>query len=427
MIKRKFILLVSLFVLMGCMTNPVTGKKELMVISEATELSLGANAVPSVEYEYSGVYPESDINNYVNTIGQKLARVSHRPNLAYHYKVLNTSVINAFALPGGFVYITRGLLVKLTNEAQLAAVLGHETAHVAARHSAKQLQSRLGFQFLVNLALAISKGKQSAVASAQVSSVMFNVISLGYSREDEYEADELGLIYTYKAGYNPDSMGQLLGILKQMEKGGGKGMEFLSSHPDTDKRINEVNDKIKKKYPNSANLKYEEASFNANTQRIKQDNNVYMLSVQADKYLKDNNPKEAVTLYSQAITQLPNHPYFHTRRGLIYLSQNELKKASDDFSSALALNPSSYDALVGQGAVYLINKQYTQAQNELTRAIKLLPEHPAGHFYLGETYLGLGVRNQALEEYNAVMQLAPAESSYAKKAQQRITQITGKK
>lgn len=429
MLKKILVLVLILLVVVSCVTNPITGKKEFMVISESTEISVGASAVPTVEYQYGGIYPDTKVNQYVDAVGQKLARVSHRPGLKYQFKVLNTSMINAFALPGGFIYITRGLLVKMDNEAQLAAVLGHEIGHVTARHGAKRLQSALGFQFLVKLALSYDASRKGGspskglVASAKVGSVLFNVISMGYGRENEFQADELGMVYARQAGYKPQGVIELLNILREMEKGHTVKYEFLSSHPPTSKRIESATQKMNTKYPDAANLSYEKPSFGRGTKELKEAHAVYIKEKDALAAYKQGDLEKTLSVYTQATETLPNHAYFYTQRGLIYLKSERHQDASYDFTKALQLESNNYDARVGLGRSYLMARQYSRAQNELNQAINLLPPHPAAHFYSGESYLRMGNRGQALKEYNTVLATASAKSDYTKRAQQGINQL----
>ena len=129
----------------GCAENPVTGEKEIMLISTVQEVELGKNSDPDIRWQFGGVYRDDQLAAYVNSVGQRVAAVSHRADIPYHFTIVDSSVANAFALPGGYIYITRGLLVRLGNEAQLSSVLGHEIGHVTARHGAKRLTSILGF------------------------------------------------------------------------------------------------------------------------------------------------------------------------------------------------------------------------------------------------------------------------------------------
>jgi len=232
------------FAAAGCETNPATGKRQLSLISEQQEISLGRQAMPDVEKQVGGVYDNAEVADYVNQIGQALAAVSERPNLPWTFKVVNSDDVNAFSMPGGFIYVNKGLLKQMENEAQLACVLGHEIGHVTARHGVDQLQKSLGMQVLLE-AIGVGTGSPDAKAIAQVAA---QLVMLKYSRDDEYMADELGVRYAVKANYNPDGIIQVFNIfLKLGGSSGGLG-ELFSTHPDTVKRIDNVKKILNEKY-----------------------------------------------------------------------------------------------------------------------------------------------------------------------------------
>ena len=232
----------------GCSTNPVTGKREISLYSEVDEVALGANAAPEVEKELGGVYPDAALQSYVNSVGQRVARVSHRPELQYHYTVVSSEVPNAFALPGGYIYISRGLLADLEDESELAAVLGHETGHVTAKHGVNQLQRQVGMKILLD---AVGSATESPKAEA-VAQVAANLTSLRYSRDNETQADELGIQYAYKAGYNPSGMVGLLNVLNGLHDAEpAKWTEYFQTHPLTRNRIDNAEKYIKEHYPDA--------------------------------------------------------------------------------------------------------------------------------------------------------------------------------
>jgi len=237
--KRKWfcVLTIVLLVTVGCVANPVTGKKEL-AIPDSYEIALGEQSAPEFEKEFGGVHPNAELQSYVSGVGARVAAVSDRP-MPYKYTVLNSDVPNAFALPGGKVYITAGLLKLITNERQLAAVLGHETGHVAAKHNVNALKRQMTAEILLQIATEAA-GEQGASA-VQIAQVVNNMASLRYSRDNEYQADELGIRYASRAGYNPWGMVELLTALKGTETTQpGLLDEFFLTHPLTDKRIEEA-------------------------------------------------------------------------------------------------------------------------------------------------------------------------------------------
>jgi len=225
--------------LVACVRNPATGKMELNLVSESQEVELGKQAKVEAEQAY-GVYKEKpELNSYVESVGKGLAAHSDRPNLPYSYEVIDDSSVNAFALPGGPIFITRGILGHLNSEAQMAAVLGHETGHVTARHSATQMSKAQVAQLGLGLGSVVSPVVASA---AQVASVGLQVLFLKYSRDDETQADALGFRYMTKVGYDPSQMIPLFQMLDGVSKqgGGGKTPEWLQTHPDPGNRLAET-------------------------------------------------------------------------------------------------------------------------------------------------------------------------------------------
>ena len=240
---RTFLPLLAV-ALVACVRNPATGKLELNLVSESQEVELGKQAKVEAEQAY-GVYKEkSELNSYVDGVGKALAAHSDRPNLPYSYEIIDDSSVNAFALPGGPIFITRGILGHLNSEAQMAAVLGHETGHVTARHSATQMSKAQVAQIGLGLGSVLSPVVASA---AQVASVGLQVLFLKYSRDDETQADALGFRYMMKDGYDPSQMIPLFEMLDRVSKlgGGGKTPEWLQTHPDPGNRLAETEKRLK--------------------------------------------------------------------------------------------------------------------------------------------------------------------------------------
>ncbi len=226
----------------SCAVNPVTGEKELSLYSEQDEIAIGKQSDGQIRNQY-GIYNDPTLNDYVSRVGASLGPHTHRPHLEYHFAVLDSPVVNAFAVPGGYVYVTRGILALMRSEAELAVVLGHELGHVNARHSIH----RMSEQTLVGLGLAVGSSLNKTVADiAGIAGVGIQLLFLKYSRDDERQADQLGVDYSRKGGYNP---GEMIGFFKSLEKMGdlsGKNSipGFLSTHPLTSERIQNTNDML---------------------------------------------------------------------------------------------------------------------------------------------------------------------------------------
>ena len=244
-------LAVLLSVLVGCAVNPVTGKKEVMLVSEGQELAMGAQSDPAVIAQM-GLYPDKKIQDFINEKGKKMGAISHRPELTYQFRVVDSPVINAFAIPGGYVYFTRGIMAHFNNEAQFAGVLGHEIGHITARHSAKQqTNSILGQVGLIGAMIASPRLAQFGQQAAQGLQLLF----LKFSRDDESQADGLGVGYSSQIGYDASQMADFFQTLEreQAAKGGEAIPDFLSTHPNPADRyatVHQLADQWKQKNGN---------------------------------------------------------------------------------------------------------------------------------------------------------------------------------
>lgn len=232
--KKLFVLLVLIGVL-GCARNPVTGKRQIVLVSESQEIALGAQSHVQAQSEY-GFLDQSAVQNYIQQTGMKLAAVSHRPTLEWHYTAVDSPVINAFALPGGYVYFTRGILAYLNNEAELAGVMGHEIGHVTARHSVTQMSRSQAAQLGLGVASILSPtvGRFGDAAGSAL-----GLWFLKFGRDDERQADDLGIEYAIKAGYDPREVSNFFQVLQRLSETSDRETipGWLSTHPDPGERV----------------------------------------------------------------------------------------------------------------------------------------------------------------------------------------------
>lgn len=238
-IKIILIILISLnLIFLSCAVNPVTGEKELSLISASQEKAIGEQTDLEIRAQY-GLVEDQRLVSYIDGIGRAIVPHTHRPDLEYHFAVLDTPVINAFAVPGGYVYVTRGILALISNEAELATVLGHELGHISARHGLKRMSQMI----LVQTGLAIVSAVDKKLADiAGLASVGLQLLFLKYSRDDEYQADSLGVAYSRRAGWSPVFMIDFFHSLEKLgDLSGGRPLPgFLSTHPLTKDRIEKV-------------------------------------------------------------------------------------------------------------------------------------------------------------------------------------------
>jgi predicted Zn-dependent protease len=233
---KKLILCLSIItVWTGCARNPVTGKREIVLVSENQEIAMGAQADQQAIAEYGSVKNEN-LQRYVAQVGNKLALVSHRSNLAWHFTVVDSPVINAFALPGGYVYVTRGILAYLNNEAELAGVVGHEIGHVTARHSVRQMTRAQLAQLGLGVGSVLSPTFGQLGSAAETG---LGLLFLRFSRDDERQADSLGVEYAARGAYDPREVSNFFQVLAGLS--GAADREtipgWLSTHPDPPERV----------------------------------------------------------------------------------------------------------------------------------------------------------------------------------------------
>ncbi len=229
---------ISTLTLQSCSRNPVTGKKELIFMSQEQEIALGAQSHPSV-VATMGLYDDPKLQNFINEKGKAMGAISHRPDLPYQFHIVDSPVVNAFAVPGGYVYFTRGIMAHFNNAAEFAGVLGHEIGHVTARHSARQQTSQILGQVGLIAGMVLSEQFRQMGDQAMQG---LQMLMLSYSRAHESESDKIGVGYSGKIGYDARQMAQFFGTLKRLSDKSGQSIPtFMSTHPDPGDRQTNVN------------------------------------------------------------------------------------------------------------------------------------------------------------------------------------------
>ena len=320
--------LLLLFLLAGCAVNPVTGRNELalMTVTPEQEVQLGKESFSQAIQTMGGIYPDASLNAYVDRVGKRVAARSHRPELNYSFKVVNDSSPNAFALPGGFVAISRGLLVNLENEAQLAAVLGHEVGHVTARHSVQGMQRSTLLNAAVGLA-GIAGGEQYGQLASQLGGVTANLIDKRYSREQESESDQLGIDYMVQSGYAPQGAIQLQEIFYR-KIDNGQNADWLSglfrSHPFSIERLQANRNYVASRYPgNRGGYGLDSASYRQAIEPLLQTREAYELYDRARELEADGQLDVAIETYHNAMQLAPEHGLLLNGLGMAYLRNED--------------------------------------------------------------------------------------------------------
>jgi predicted Zn-dependent protease len=232
--------------------NPVTGETQQIALSPKQEIALGLQASGKMAAQHGGLYPDQGLQQYIDQVGERIAQRSSASKAPYPYEfhlLRDSQTINAFALPGGQVFITAGLLRRLSSEAQLAGVLGHEVGHVVGRHGAEHLaKQQLGQLLVTAVGVAASDDQGGGQRAAAIAQAVNQLVSLRYGRDDELESDRLGFRFMTEAGYNPEGIVELMQILGSARQG-GKSPEFFSTHPSPDNRVKRLQELIATTYP----------------------------------------------------------------------------------------------------------------------------------------------------------------------------------
>jgi predicted Zn-dependent protease len=277
--KTKIInwsLVMMLLLLHACAKNPVTGHRDFMLMSESQEIAMGKQSDPEIK-AYMGVYEDPTLQKFITEKGQQMAAVSHRKNLKYEFKIVDSPVVNAFAVPGGYVYFTRGIMAHFNNEAEFAGVLGHEIGHITARHSAKQYSNAM----LAQIGLAAGSILSPTFAQyADIAGQGLSLLFLKFGRDAESQSDKLGVEYSTKIGYDAQEMSEFFSTLDRLREvsGAQEVPTFLSTHPDPADRERKVS-KYAKDWKNKVD---------ANTLKVGRDNYLRMI----DGIIYGDDPKQ---------------------------------------------------------------------------------------------------------------------------------------
>lgn len=416
---HRFIgLFLVLLALGACSVNPVTGKREITLVGEASEIQMGEQNYLPMRQSQGGEYDiDPLLTDYVQGVGQRLADVSDRP-LPYEFVVLNNSVPNAWALPGGKIAINRGLLTELKSESELAAVLGHEIVHAAARHSAQQMEKGMLLQGLV-LATAVATSDSDygnmAVGGAGLAA---QLISSKYGRNAELEADHYGMLYMSRAGYNPEGAVSLQQTFVRLSE--GQRTDWLSglfaSHPPSQERV-DANLQMATTLPpggESGEDRYRRAMTKTMAAIP-----AYEAYEEGRKALAEKNTSLALQKAEFAIGQLPDEAHFYALRGDARLLDKQYDMAITNYDSAIRRRDQFFYYYLQRGRAHERTGNDSAAVADLEKSLTLLPTAPA-HLTLGQIAARRGDRATAIAHYRVV---AEGQGEVAQQAQGDLVRL----
>jgi len=425
---KAWLLAALLLALQGCGTNPVTGKREIQFVSESDEIQLGTqNYAPARQSEGGDYAVLPELTAYVNEVGQKLAAASGQitvseRHLPYEFKVLNNSVPNAWALPGGKIAVNRGLLTELNNEAELAAVLGHEIVHAAARHGA-QAQER-GALLQGGLAAA-QIGAAIGGVNEQIGGLVLGGASVGaqlaqtkYGRDAELQADLYGTRLMKAAGYDPAAAVALQETFVRLSQGQKQSWldGLFASHPPSQERVNRNRETVAQI---GAGGDLGKERYVAKVAPLLQMKPAYDKYDQARAALQKKDAAGAKTLAAEAARLAPREGTFQQLLGDIAVNEKHFKEALPYYERAQELNPGYFGSWLGAGVAQYNLKDRSQAESSLKHSMELMPTAP-GALFLGNISRDRGDREAALKYYQAASQ---AEGSVGETASREAAKI----
>lgn len=406
----------------GCATNPVSGRKQLNFLSESGEVQIDQENSPhQISADY-GPAQEADLNRYVASIGSDLAAHSHRPDMPYTFRAVNAVYLNAYAFPAGTIAVSRGLLVNMENEAELAAVLGHEIGHVCSRHAAQQYtMGMLGSVAVAGLTLFVQQKKEEyAALTAGLGAVMTGAYLAHYSREDEREADALALEYMTRCGHNPQGCVELMDMFRKTSKEKPNIIEmFFATHPMSDERYETAAREVAGKYQAMKDYPLNRERFQENTARLKAMKSALDKMQNGEKAMNEDRLDPAIAELQSALKEAPQDYACLLMIAKCLLAKKNAAEAEKYANEARSVYPQEPQALHVLGMAKIAGKNYEEAYADFTAYEKELPGNPNTTFFKGYSLEGMRQRDGAAQNYIAFLRLVNS-GDYAQHARQKL-------
>ena len=408
----------------GCATNPVTGKSQLMLVSEAQEIEIDRAYSPQQLSSDFGVAQDKQLEQYLQSIGKQMTAQTHRTKMPYRFLPVNATYVNAYAFPGGTIACTRGILLNLDNEAELAALIGHELGHVNARHTA-EIMSKNQLTSAVVGGVAIIAGSYDqnyGGLAAQIGMLGSGALLASYSRDNERQADDLGLEYMVKAGYSPEGMVGLMDMLKSMSDHKVSSADLLfATHPMSSERYQTAVKTAEDKYKAAKSNPLHRERYMDNTAGLRKVKNAIFLMQQGDTLMAQKKYTDAESRFTRALRIAPND-----YAGLVKLSQCQLlqknyENADRNIQRAKNAYPQEAQAYFLSGFIKLNRTEYAPAFSDFSTYDQKLPGNPYVIFYKGFSLEGQDRNSEAAQYYNKFLQVV-REGKQAQHAYYRLNE-----
>jgi len=427
MTRRDFLWLVSMSAagyMVGCATDPVTGRRQLMLMSEESEIQIDRQYSPHQFSSDFGPVQDKVLNDYINQTGKKMAGLSHRAHMPYSFRAVNATYINAYAFPGGSIAATRGILLSLENEAELASLLGHELGHVNARHTAEQMTKGMLTQAVVGgvTILAGTAGRGAGALASQLGMLGGGALLARYSRDNEREADALGMEYMVKAGYGSEGFVGLMDMLQSLSKGKPSAIELMfATHPMSDERYKTAVETARTKYRAAQNGPLYRDRYMDNTARLRVMKGAIEEMQKGEKEMGKRKYADAEPHFRKALKEAPNDYAGLVMMSMCQLVQRKFEDGRRYAEKAQQVYPEEAQAYHVSGFAKIQLKDYEGAYEEFRTYDKLLPGNPHITFFKGYSQEGMQHRKEAASFYSQYLQVVQ-EGEKAKYAYRRLVE-----
>ena len=409
--------------LTGCAVDPVTGRQQLMFMSPAEEIALDQQQSP---YQFSsdyGVVRDPVLNTYLDHVGNELAARSHRPEMPFSFRAVNAAYINAYAFPGGSIATTRGILVELENEAELAALLGHEIGHVNARHTAERATKGALAQILVaSAAIATSAagyGNYGGLVQ-DIGGLSAGALLAHYSRDNEREADALGMEYMTRTGYTPQGMVGLMEVLLENGHKNPSAIELMfSTHPMSEERHKTAVRDAESTYKAMLAAPDNRERYMDYTVRLREIKGALKAMQNGATAMGKKEYLQADEEFTRALTMAPGDYAALVMMAKCKMAQDKNNEAEQYALQASRVNPEEAQARSVLGVTSIINKKYSQAFDQFSAYDKLLPGNPEIGFFKGLSMEGMQRKKEAAQYYYSFLQQVQ-QGSQAQYAYKRL-------
>lgn len=425
--RRKFLWVTSASAagfFLGCAANPVTGKSQLMLVSEDQEIEIDRQNSP---YQFStdyGSIQDKPLNNYINQTGKKISDLTHRPHMPYSFRGVNAAYVNAYAFPGGSIAVTRGILIELRNEAELSALLGHEIGHVNARHTAEQMSKGALTNAFIG-GIATFAGTQipglDSLAS-QLGMLGAGALLAHYNRDNERQADALGLEYMVKAGYNPSGFVELMNILRSTSKREPSAIELMfSTHPMSDERYNTAVQTVQTKYRHAQNLPFYRDRYMDHTVKLRSMKGAIKAMQKGERAMAGEKYDEAETYFMKALKLAPDDYAGLVMMAKCQMVREKYSEADRFVKKAKNVYPQEAQAYYLDGFININQKQYDSAYEDFKTYEKILPGNPNITFFQGLSLEKMNRVSESADKYYRYIKVVN-QGDKAKYAYQRLVQ-----